>query len=65
MIDVSRFRTGDRCPRCINRRVYQIDEDRNMWLCIDNARPVPSKRDQLTTHDAELFVELIQDTGEL
>lgn len=52
MIDVSRFRIGDACPRCVDRRVYAVEQDRDLWLCIANAMPIPWRRDQVTEHDA-------------
>jgi hypothetical protein len=55
MIDVSKLKPTDRCPQCVNRRIYAVDEDRNLWLCIANAMPVPWRRDQLITHDAEFL----------
>lgn len=58
MLDVSRFKLGDPCPRCAGRRVYAVDQDKNLWLCIANAMPVPWRRDQVTEHDA---TELTQD----
>jgi hypothetical protein len=56
MIDVARLRLADTCPRCIDRRVYAVDEDRNLWLCIANAMPVPWRRDQVREHDAAEFL---------
>lgn len=53
MIDVSVFVTGDRCPRCIDRRVFAVDLDRNLWLCIPSAIPKPWLREQLTEHMAD------------
>ena len=61
MIDVSRFHVGERCPRCRERRVYAVDEDRNLWLCIANAMPAPWRRDQLTTHDAAEVADDVND----
>lgn len=52
MIDVSRFKLGDACPRCIGRRVYVVDEERNLWCCVPNAIPKPWLREQVLEHEA-------------
>jgi len=52
MLDVSKLHAGQRCPRCVDRRVYAVDQDKNLWLCIASAMPVPWRRDQVTEHDA-------------
>jgi hypothetical protein len=57
MIDVSRFKLGDACPRCSGHRVYAVDQDKNLWLCIANAMPVPWRKDQLQEHDATEYVD--------
>lgn len=44
MIDVSRFRMGDPCPRCLGRRVYALDVNTDEWACIPNAEPFPVLR---------------------
>lgn len=51
MIDVSTFLLGDRCPRCVQRRVYAIDPERNLWMCVPNAMPVAMK-EHVIEHDA-------------
>jgi len=55
VIDVSRFRLGDACPRCAGRRVYAVEQDKNLWLCVANAIPKPWRRDQVIEHDAAEF----------
>jgi len=52
VIDVSRLYLNDRCPGCSERRVYAVDLDRNLWLCVPNAMPIPWRRDQVREHDA-------------
>jgi hypothetical protein len=52
IIDVSKFHLGDRCPRCLGRRVYVVDQDRNLWCCVPNAVPKPWRSDQVIEHDA-------------
>lgn len=53
MIDVSKFARGDRCPRHHNRRIYAVDLDKNLWLCIPSAMPVPWQREHTIEHDAQ------------
>ncbi len=62
VLDVSRFRVGDRCPRHVDRRVYAVDETRNLWCCVPSAMPIPWRHDQVIEHDAAEF--LIQVTGD-
>lgn len=57
MLDVSRMRLGSACPRCTGRRVYALDENKNLWLCIANAMPVPWRHDQVKEHDAAEFTQ--------
>jgi len=57
MLDVARMRLGQPCPRCSGRRVYAVDQDKNLWLCIANAMPVPWRHDQVTAHDAAEFTQ--------
>ena len=57
VLDVSRMRLNEPCRRCAGRRVYAVDENKNLWLCIANAMPVPWRRDQLIEHDAAEFQE--------
>lgn len=52
VIDVSKFRCGEACPRHWNRRIYAVDQDKNLWLCVPSAMPVPWRRDQVIEHDA-------------
>jgi hypothetical protein len=52
VIDVSRFKRGAACPRCVGRRVYVVDEDANLWCCIPSGVPVPWRREQVLEHDA-------------
>lgn len=52
ILDVSTFTIGDRCPRCIERRVFAVDTNLDLWLCIPNAMPVPWLRDHMTEHVA-------------
>lgn len=56
-IDVSRFTLGDPCPRCTGRRVYAVEQDKNLWLCVPNAMPVPWQHDQIQEHDAAEFTQ--------
>lgn len=58
MKDVSRFRVGDPCPRCDNRRVLAVDVARDLWMCCPSAMPVPWRRDQVTEHDALEYGEV-------
>jgi hypothetical protein len=57
MRDVSRMPIGSACPRCVARRIYAVDENKNLWLCIANAMPVPWRHDQVTEHDAAEFTQ--------
>lgn len=52
VIDVSRFKLGEACPRCIGRRVYVVDDDANLWCCIPNDVPIPWLREQVLEHEA-------------
>lgn len=52
MIDVSRFRVGDRCPRCAGRRVYAVSVPDDRWRCVPNAMPFPSKHEHIREHEA-------------
>lgn len=55
MIDVSRLALGDRCPHCRECRVYAVDLERNLWLCVPNAMPVPWLREHMLEHAADEF----------
>ncbi len=55
IVDVAKFHTGDRCPRCLERRVYAVDLERNLWCCVANAIPKPWRKDQVLEHDAAEF----------
>lgn len=57
MLDVSRMPLNSACPRCTGRRVYALDENKNLWLCIANAMPVPWRHDQVKEHDAAEFTQ--------
>jgi hypothetical protein len=57
MIDVSRFTVGERCPRCVGRRVYAVNVDKDLWLCVPNAMPFAWHRDQTIEHEVEEWAE--------
>lgn len=58
MIDVSRFRTGDRCPRCSGRRVYAVDIPNDRWRCVPYAMPFALEFKQ---HDATASADDVEE----
>lgn len=51
MIDVSRFKQGERCPRCAGRRVVAVSIPADRWRCAPNAQPFPLGED-IREHEA-------------
>jgi hypothetical protein len=54
VIDLPAIEPGDRCPRCDNRRVLDVDRDAWTWTCCPSSAPraLATLTNNVKEHDA-------------